>query len=122
MVGRFSRSLSGEAGRIRHRSIRARHPHRCLSSHSSMPAVGPGLSGMSSKSRARRRRGIALIEIIVVLVLFGVLGVAIGVTLIRQQRFYRGASELLQAREGVRDAMEVLSADIRGMSATDTVR
>lgn len=73
-------------------------------------------------SRARARRGIALPEIIVVLALMGVLGSAIGVTLIRQQRFYRGTSELLQARESVRDAMELLSTDIRGMSVADTVR
>jgi hypothetical protein len=58
----------------------------------------------------------------VVLALMGVLGSAIGLTLVRQQRFYRGATELLQAREGVRDAMELLSADIRGMSVADTVR
>jgi hypothetical protein len=52
----------------------------------------------------------------------GVLGSAIGLTLIRQQRFYRGTTELLEAREGVRDAMELLSTDIRGMSVADTVR
>ena len=45
-----------------------------------------------------------------------------GLLLLRQQRFYRGASELLYAREGVRDAMEVLSTDLRGIAAGDTVR
>jgi hypothetical protein len=40
----------------------------------------------------------------------------------RQQRFYRGASELLTVREGVRDAMELLSADVRATSVADTVR
>jgi type II secretory pathway pseudopilin PulG len=63
-----------------------------------------------------------LAEIIVVLALTGVLGGAIGLTLLRQQRFYRGTSELLQARESVRDAMELLSTDLRGMSVADTVR
>jgi hypothetical protein len=58
----------------------------------------------------------------VVLVLLGVVGSAIGVTLLRQQRFYRGATELLYAREGVRDAIELLSTDIRGMSTADTAR
>jgi hypothetical protein len=58
----------------------------------------------------------------VVLVLIGVVGSAIGLTLVRQQRFYRGTTELLHAREGVRDAMELLSADIRGMAVADTVR
>jgi prepilin-type N-terminal cleavage/methylation domain-containing protein len=67
-------------------------------------------------------RGFTLIELAMVLAIFGILGTAIGATLVRQQRFYRGASELLYAREGVRDAMEVLSTDIRGMSNADTVR
>ncbi len=56
------------------------------------------------------------------LVILGVAGSAIGLTLLRQQRFYRGAAELLYAREGVRDAMELLSTDIRGMSTADTAR
>ncbi len=57
-----------------------------------------------------------------VLLILGVAGAAIGMTLLRQQRFYRGASELMYARQGVRDAMEVLSTDIRGLSVADTVR
>ena len=43
-------------------------------------------------------------------------------TITRQRRFYRGASELLYARERVRDAMAVLSTDLRGTSLADTVR
>ena len=54
------------------------------------------------------------------LAILGVVGSAIAFTLLRQQRFYRGATELLYAREGVRDAMEILSTDIRGMSTADT--
>ena len=57
-----------------------------------------------------------------VLALAGLVGSTIGLSLVRQQRFYRGATELLRAREGVRDAMELLSTDIRGMSVSDTVR
>ena len=75
----------------------------------------------SSESR-HSRKGTTLVEVMVVLVLIGVVGAAIGRTLVRQQRFYRGTSELLHAREGVRDAMELLSTDIRGMSVADTVR
>jgi hypothetical protein len=52
----------------------------------------------------------------------GIFGAAIVATLTREQRFYHGAAELHYVRENVRDAMEVLSTDIRGMSATDTVR
>jgi hypothetical protein len=58
----------------------------------------------------------------VVLALLGIIGSTIGVTLIRQQRFYRSATEVLRAREGIRDAAELLSTDIRGMSVADTVR
>lgn len=54
--------------------------------------------------------------------LAGLVGSVIAITLIRQQRFYRGAAELHYVRENVRDAMEVLSTDIRGMSVADTVR
>jgi len=68
------------------------------------------------------RKGFALAELVVVLVLAGAVGSAIAITLTRQQRLYRGASELHYARENVRDAMEVLSSDIRGMSVVDTVR
>lgn len=61
-----------------------------------------------------------LIELAVVLALVGIVGGAIGTTLVRQQRFYRGAGELLSARGTVRDAMEVLSTDIRGLAVADT--
>ena len=68
------------------------------------------------------RRGFSFTELIVVLAILGLIGSTIGSTMVRQQRFYRGATEILSTREGVRDAMEVLSTDIRGMAAADTVR
>ncbi len=67
------------------------------------------------------RTGFSLAELLVAMAIAGLCGSAIAVTLNRQQRFYRGAAELHYARENVRDAMEVLSTDIRGMSVTDTV-
>jgi hypothetical protein len=70
----------------------------------------------------RRRHGLSLAELVVVVALAGLVGGAVGVTINRQQLFYRGASELHYAREGVRDAMEVMSTDIRAMSVSDTVR
>jgi prepilin-type N-terminal cleavage/methylation domain-containing protein len=76
-------------------------------------------------ARGKTRRnspGFSLIELVVVLALLGIIGGAIAITLVRQQRFYRGASEILYAREGVRDAIEVLAIDIRGTSIADTVR
>ena len=75
-----------------------------------------------SSEPARARYGVTIAELAVVLVLIGVIGSTIGLSLVRQQRFYRSATELLRAREGVRDAMELLASDVRGMSVADTVR
>ena len=67
-------------------------------------------------------RGLTLMELSVVIALLGLIGGVIGSLLLRQQRFYRASSELLQAREGVRDALEVLATDIRGAAVADTFR
>jgi hypothetical protein len=64
----------------------------------------------------------SLAELAVVVALASLVGGAVVVTINRQQLFYRGVSDLHYAREGVRDAMEVMSTDIRGMSVADTVR
>lgn len=64
----------------------------------------------------------SLAELVVVVALAGVVGGAVAVTINRQQLFYRGVSDLHYAREGIRDAMEVMSIDIRGLSVADTVR
>ena len=69
-----------------------------------------------------RRLAFSLIEICVVLAIAGIVGSTLGVVLVRQQRFYRGTSELITTRQSVRDALEVLTEDIRGMSAADTAR
>lgn len=85
-----------------------------------MPAVNRNQG--ECQARGPARHGVTLAELVVVLALLGFVGSTIGLSLVRQQRFYRGATELLRAREGVRDAMELLSTDIRGMSVADTVR
>ena len=87
-----------------------------------MPALNQDAPQLSSLSRCMIPYGVTLAEVAVVLALIGVLGGAVGLTLLRQQRFYRATTELLHAREGVRDAMELLSSDIRGTSTADTVR
>jgi type II secretory pathway pseudopilin PulG len=87
-----------------------------------MPCMTKAAARMPSRARQPARGGITLIELVVVLILIGLVGATIGRTLIRQQRFYRGTAELLHAREGVRDAMELLSTDLRGIAVADTVR
>jgi type II secretory pathway pseudopilin PulG len=87
-----------------------------------MPSVTQASTRMRSQARHSTRRGITLVELVVVLVLIGIVGITIGLTLVRQQRFYRATTELLHAREGVRDAIELLATDIRGMAVADTVR
>jgi prepilin-type N-terminal cleavage/methylation domain-containing protein len=69
-----------------------------------------------------RRAAFSLIELTVVLAIVAIVGSSIGLILMRQQRFYRGTGELITTRQGVRDAIDVLTTDIRGMSAADTVR
>ncbi|MDQ3672849.1 MAG: type II secretion system GspH family protein [Gemmatimonadota bacterium] len=68
------------------------------------------------------RSGLSLAELVVVIALLGLTGAGIGSAILSQQRFHRDASALLDARQGVRDAMEVLSGDIRGSWPADTLR
>jgi prepilin-type N-terminal cleavage/methylation domain-containing protein len=77
---------------------------------------------MPSGTTALLKRGFSLIELTVVLAIAGIIGGTIGLLLMRQQRFYRGTSELITTRQSVRDAIEVLATDIRGMSVADTAR
>jgi len=69
-----------------------------------------------------RRIGVSLIELLVALGLAGLVGGIIAITLGRQQQFYRNSAETGFVRESVRDAMDVLSTDIRQLSVADTVR
>jgi type II secretory pathway pseudopilin PulG len=71
---------------------------------------------------SRPRFGLGLIELVAVIAILGLVGAMVGSTIVRQQRFHRSTAAVLDARQGVRDAMEVLSTDIRGLSLADTVR
>ena len=62
----------------------------------------------------RGRRGFTLIELIVATSLAALVGSAIMLTLRRQERFYRAATEVTQVRAQLRDATDVLASDIRG--------
>jgi prepilin-type N-terminal cleavage/methylation domain-containing protein len=69
-----------------------------------------------------KRAGVTLVELLVVVALAGLVAGIIATTLSRQEQFYRRAAETGFVRESVRDAMDVLSMDVRQMSVADTVR
>lgn len=66
-----------------------------------------------------RRSGFTLVELLVTLIIMGgVLG-TITTLLVRQQRFYRSTSDMMEARTQVRQAIDMLPADLRGLSSSD---
>lgn len=72
--------------------------------------------------RIRRSRGLSLVEVVVVIALVGLIGAAVVSALVHQQRFAGDSADLLDARSGARDAIEVVTTDIRGSSRADTIR
>lgn len=71
---------------------------------------------------AGRRPGTTLVELTVVIVLLGLIVGGLIAVVQRQQRFYRGASEVAAARSQVSQAAAMLPAELRGMSpAADAV-
>lgn len=61
-----------------------------------------------------RRAGFTLIELIVATVIAGIVGASLLITMRRQERFYSSATEMIGVRSQLRDAADVLVADIRG--------
>jgi prepilin-type N-terminal cleavage/methylation domain-containing protein len=64
----------------------------------------------------RARRGITLPEMMVVLVLLGLVVGGLMTVLVRQQRFYTGTSEIIQTKGSARQAIDILSSELRGIS------
>lgn len=67
---------------------------------------------------ARRRRGVTLVETLIVLTILGVVGGAIFSMLSRQQRFYRDANETITVRRELRLGASLLPMDARGISTS----
>ena len=65
------------------------------------------------------RAGFSLPELIVALVLLGAVMGAMMTVLMRQQRFYRSANEIVDARTQVRQAIDMVPADLRVLSSSD---
>lgn len=69
----------------------------------------------------KARRGFTLAEMIVVMALLVVVGGAISEGMRRQQAVFRSLSAMVSARNDVRDAAEVLSADLLSAAPGDTL-
>jgi prepilin-type N-terminal cleavage/methylation domain-containing protein len=70
-------------------------------------------------STASPRRGLTLIELMISLVLVGLMGGLIIGFLLKQERFYAGANEMLVTRTQVRQASVMLPNDLRAISSAE---
>jgi prepilin-type N-terminal cleavage/methylation domain-containing protein len=61
-------------------------------------------------------RGFTVTELLVATAIAGVATALITATVVRQQRFYSAAGQILDARSQLRDAADILTSDIRGAS------
>ena len=71
---------------------------------------------MPLSRRSAPRAGFTLVELMVVVVLLSLVVGAMVRVVVRQQRFYRGASDIIDTRSQLRQAVNVLPADLRGIS------
>ncbi len=76
------------------------------------------MPGMMTTPRARRsRRGMTLVEIMIALVLLGIISGVVMRVIMRQQRFYQGANQIMTQRSQLRQATSVLPVDLRSLSS-----
>ena len=74
---------------------------------------------MHASLSTMRRAGLTLIEIMVALVLLSIVAGGIMSVVMRQQRFYQSATEVIDTRAQIRQAASVVPVDIRGISSVD---
>ncbi|NUO63288.1 MAG: type II secretion system protein [Gemmatimonadaceae bacterium] len=72
---------------------------------------------LSASLFRRARRGTTLVELLVVLTIFGLIGSVIMRVLIRQQRFYSRAAEITTMHGNTREIAALLPSDLRGLSS-----
>ena len=72
---------------------------------------------MRTQPARQSRRGMTLVEIMISLVLLGIISGVIMRVILRQQRFYQGANQIMTQRSQLRQATSVLPT-----SLTSTLR
>ena len=75
------------------------------------------MTNYSPQPRLRSRRGMTLVEMMVVVVLLSIVGGAVMSTLAKQQAFYRSTSDVMDLRSQMRQASAVLANDLRGVAS-----
>ena len=65
----------------------------------------------------RFRAGFTLVELLITMTLLGLVSACIVTVIVRQQRFYRSTSALMDARAQIRQMASVLPMDLRGISS-----
>ena len=65
----------------------------------------------------RNRSGFSMVEIMVALVLLGIVCGGIMTVVMRQQTFYRSATDVIDTRQQIRQATSVIPVDLRGVSS-----
>jgi hypothetical protein len=67
--------------------------------------------------RLRNRRGLTLIELIIVMTMFAFIGGVLVSVLLRQQRFQRAIADVADSRGRMRDIATIIPTDLRGTSS-----
>jgi prepilin-type N-terminal cleavage/methylation domain-containing protein len=75
------------------------------------------LSPAMLTTRRRTRRGFTLVELLITMVLLGLVSAVIVTVVVRQQRFYRSTSALMDTRAQIRQMASILPMDLRGISS-----
>lgn len=74
------------------------------------------MPSVTARRPATGRRGFTLIEIMVATALVGIVSAGILTVVVRQQRFYASASELIEVRDNLRTVAAVLPTELRSVA------
>jgi prepilin-type N-terminal cleavage/methylation domain-containing protein len=77
------------------------------------------LSRPSRRARRVHRAGLTLVELLVVIVLLAIVGGGMMRIVVRQQQFYTGTSGVIETRSSVRQGIEVVQRELRGLAPAD---